>query len=63
MKFVDEAESVEFEKKLNEVLNYLKNKNMPYHHKTVVTLLNDNINMFNRIKELENGKANRTEEE
>lgn len=63
MKFVGEEESLEFQKKLQEVLNYLKNQNMPHHYKTVTTLLNDNINMFNRIKELEDGKANGTEEE
>jgi hypothetical protein len=57
----DETKMRKFEQGLHELLEFLKKQEDHSYYKSAVTLLTDNINMFNRIKELENGKANTRE--
>ncbi len=62
MEFVSEEESKKFEFQLHELMNFCKGKGRQKYHKTLMTLVTDNIKMFERIKELENEQGTRSEE-
>lgn len=58
--FADDVQSEKFQKSVAEVLDYLQKKKVAHHYKTICTLINDNIKLFERVKELENGSTEPT---
>jgi len=58
LKFVDDKQkSIKFELGVHNALEYLKKCPNSEHYKTFVTVLNDNIKLFKRVKELEDGNT------
>jgi len=57
MKFGSDKEMLDLASKVSACLSYLQLLDAPEHVTTVRTLLTDNIKLFNRVKELENGNT------
>jgi len=54
---VTDEEAGKFHNHVNELTTYLKSVGKGKYIKTIGILLNDNIKLFNRIQELENGNT------
>lgn len=61
--FANEEQEKEFQEKLQSLAKFLNEQEDHTYYNTLAIIMNDNIKMFNRIQELENGTEFKPETE
>lgn len=59
LKFASDEEATKFEQDLAALFAYLKRRNQGRYLMVLGQVLNDNVNLFNKVKELENERTNK----
>jgi len=55
--FANDVQSQDFQEKVADLMKFLNKEHRSDYYRTVCIIVNDNIKLFNRVKELEDGKT------